>query len=287
MQIDQKTRVFGLVGYPLGHSLSPLMHNLAFETMGINAIYLPFPVVPEEISMVVAAAKTLHIQGFNVTIPFKETIIPFLDQVSSVARSCGSVNLVLIRDGQAVGYNTDGSGFLDCLEQEGITVPALVTILGAGGAARAIGYHLAAQGSTTVFLNRTPVRAVNLARDITRITGQDSRGMSWDDKQSIGFLVRSELVVNTTPLGMYPAIEERPPLDLRVLKAGAVVSDIIYNPITTRFLQEARQLGFKTVGGLGMFVHQGVRSWEMFTGQIAPREVMESRLRSRLEKNET
>ncbi|MGE5545245.1 MAG: shikimate dehydrogenase [Bacillota bacterium] len=287
MQFDHNTRIFGLVGYPLGHSLSPLMHNLAFEAVGINAVYLAFPVKPEHVKLVVEAAKTFGIQGFNVTIPYKESIIPLLDQISPEAEACGSVNTVLIKDGLAVGYNTDGAGFMDSLEQEGVKVPAVAMIIGAGGAARAIGYQLAARGAITVFVNRTPERAVSLAREITGITGQESWGMSWDDSRNAGFLQDTELLVNTTPLGMYPRIHEKPLFDLRMLNPAATVADIIYNPITTRFLQEAAQLGLKTINGLGMFVNQGVRSWEMFTGQKAPRQLMEDELRSWLEKNET
>ena len=207
MYIDQETRLYGLIGYPLGHSLSPLMHNLAFEAKGINAVYLPFQVAPDQIVTVVQAAKTLHIQGFNVTIPFKEKIIPYLDQVSQEVQLCGSDNTVLIRQGLAIGHNTDGTAFLDSLEQEGVRVPGLAVVLGSGGAARAIGYQLAAEGSTTVFINRTLQRALNLARDIFQVTGQESWGIAWDNQRSKEFLQRCELIVNTTPLGMFPAIE--------------------------------------------------------------------------------
>lgn len=286
MQIDQDTRIFGLVGYPLGHSLSPFMHNLAFAAQGINAVYLAFPVKPERVSLMVAAAKTLGIQGFNVTIPYKESLLPFLDKVSPEARACGSVNTVLIKDNLAVGYNTDGMGFMDSLQQEGVKVPRLAVILGAGGAARAVGYQLATLGTVTVFLNRNRERAVNLAREIAGLTGQESRGMSWDEGENADFLLNAELLVNTTPLGMYPNTDEKPILDLRGLNPAATIADIVYNPITTRFLQEAARMGFKTVNGLGMFVNQGVRSWEMFTGQKAPRELMEDKLKSQLEKHE-
>jgi shikimate dehydrogenase len=286
VQIDQETRMFGLVGYPLGHSLSPFMHNLAFTAMGINAVYLPFPVKPDRVSLVVEAARTLGVQGFNVTIPFKESIIPFLDEISPEARACGSVNAVLIKENLAVGHNTDGIGFMDSLEQAGVKVPESAIVLGAGGAARAIGCQLANRGALTVFLNRTPERAVNLARYITKVTRQDSRGLAWNDPRIQGFLRTAELVVNTTPVGMYPNIEESPPLNLQQLNPKAAVSDIIYNPITTRFLLEAARLGFKTINGLGMFVSQGVRSFEIFTGERAPRQLMEDQLRGRLEKNE-
>lgn len=287
MQIDQDTGKFGLIGYPLGHSLSPFMHNLAFAAMGMNAVYLAFPVKPERVSLIVEAAKILGIKGFNVTIPYKESIIPYLDRVSPEAEACGSVNTVLIKDNLAVGYNTDGIGFMDSLYQKGVEIPKAAVILGAGGAARAIGFQLATRGTVTVILNRTPERAVKLAREIGGITGGKIRGMSWEEGRDADFLQDAELLVNTTPLGMYPNIDEKPPFELHTLNPEATVADIIYNPITTRFLWEADQMGFKTINGLGMFVNQGARSWEMFTGQKAPRHLMEDELRSRLEKNET
>ncbi len=287
MKINQETRIFGLVGFPLGHSLSPFMHNLALKAVGINAVYLPFPVKPDRVSLVVEAARTLGVQGFNVTIPFKESIIPYLDQVSPEALACGSVNTVLINENLAVGHNTDGIGFMDSMEQAGVMVPGVAIILGAGGAARAIGYQLAIRGTVTVFLNRNLERAVKLARDITQATRQDSWGLAGDDSRMRDFLRTAELVVNTTPLGMYPNTEESPPFNFKELNPSAAVADIIYNPLTTQFLREAAKLGFKTINGLGMFVNQGVRSFEMFTGHQAPRQLMEDQLRGWLEKHET
>jgi len=287
VQIDQDTCVFGLIGYPLAHSLSPFIHNLAFKAMGVNAVYLPFPVKPGRVSSVVNGARALGIRGFNVTIPYKESIIPYLDRVSLEAEACGSVNTVLIEEDRAVGYNTDGRGFMDSLEQEGVKVPRFAIILGAGGAARAIGYQLAVRGSITVFLNRTPERAEKLARDIARITGQESWGKSWDSSCISDFVQDAELLINTTPVGMYPDIDQKPPFVLKNLNSRSVVADIIYNPLNTRLLREAEGLGLKTISGLGMFVNQGVRSWEMFTGREAPRKLMEDRLRGLLLKNET
>ncbi len=287
MQIDQDTRIFGLIGYPLDHSLSPFIHNLAFQATGVNAVYLPFPVKPGRVSSAVEGARTLGIRGFNVTIPHKETIIPFLDGISPEAEACGSVNTVLIEGDRAVGYNTDGIGFMDSLEQEGVEVPSVAIILGAGGAARAIGYQLALRGAITVFLNRTPERAEKLARDIARITGRESLGMSWESSRISNFVKDTELLINTTPVGMYPNIDQKPPFDLKSLNPNSVVADIIYNPPKTRLLREAEALGLKTVSGLGMFVNQGVRSWEMFTGRKAPRKLMEDKLRGLLLKNET
>jgi len=282
VHIDVETKVFGLIGYPLSHSLSPLMHNQAFTVAGINAVYLPFPVHPNQFSSVVDAAKTLKIPGFNVTIPYKEMIIPYLDEIDQEAGRCGSVNLVIIEDGRALGFNTDGVGFLDALRQEGHVPSGLAIILGAGGAARALGYTLAINGMETVFVNRSLPRARLLAQEIMSLTGQESQAMEYGGGKVHEYLDRAKLVVNTTPLGMFPDNSLMPDIDLRGADSGTIICDIIYNPMNTRLLQEARSLGLRTMDGTGMFVNQGVRSWEMMVGKKAPRQEMYDVVQKRL-----
>lgn len=281
MHIDQETKVFGLIGYPLSHSLSPLMHNQAFAVAGINAVYLPFPVQPDLFSSVVNAAKTLGIQGFNVTIPYKEMIIPYLDEVDQEAGQCGSVNLVIIKEGRTLGFNTDGIGFLDSLRQEGHQPSGLAVILGAGGAARALGYTLAMNGSQTVFVNRTLPRAQQLAQEIISLTGQESWAIDYGGQVN-EYLGRANLVVNTTPLGMFPDIDKMPDIDLYRVDSKAKICDIIYNPVFTRLLKEAQDLGLRTMSGIGMFVNQGARSWELLIGKKAPWQEMYDVVQKRL-----
>ncbi|MGE5397644.1 MAG: shikimate dehydrogenase [Chitinophagales bacterium] len=276
MSINQDTWIIGVLGYPLTHSLSPLMHNSALQHLGINAVYLPFAVGQDRFPQVIQAAGTLNIKGFNVTIPYKEHIIEQLDWVSESAKDCGAVNTVVIKNGIASGYNTDGQGFILSLQQAGIEIGGLAVVLGAGGAARAIGFELARRGCDTVFVNRTVSRAVTLAEHITRCTGKTSYGLSPQDKSLKGLLGQANLLINTTPIGMFPDLTGIPEIDLELVNSEAVISDIVYNPICTRLLAAAQQQGFKTVDGLGMFINQGAVSFELFTGQKAPVEVMRS-----------
>ncbi len=268
--IDQHTKIFGLIGYPLGHSLSPLMHNRAFEAASFNGAYLAFTVAPEDVSEVVPAAKALGIHGFNVTIPHKESIMKYLDRIDPEAEMCGSVNTVIIEGDQAIGYNTDGSGFIRSLQTEGLELPATAVILGAGGSARAIGSSLAARGCDVVFVNRHSERARILASDLKKFTDQDILGMDTGQAITAKVFQRAGMVVNTTPVGMFPRIQEMPAIPLDEVQTGAIICDIIYNPLNSRLLTEAASRGFKTVNGLGMFINQGASSWQLFTGQAAP-----------------
>lgn len=274
MQIDHQTTIFGIIGYPLRHSLSSLMHNQAFGHLGINALYIPFEIRVERLDTVIESAKTLNIRGFNVTIPHKERILPFLDELSEEVRACGSVNTVVIEDGVARGFNTDGAGFMRSLPAEKTKNQGLAVILGAGGAARAIGFELGRNGWETVVVNRNIHRAEVLADDIVRHTGSSSQAATWQSHQLPMLLSEASMVINATPVGMYPEVDAVLPLDFDWLPKDAIICDIVYNPLNTRFLKEARRRGLKTVDGLGMFVHQGALSFKMFTGQEAPLQVM-------------
>lgn len=285
VEIDHSTRVFGVIGYPLRHTMSPLMHNRAFRAAGINGVYLAFQVAPYMVSSVVAAARTLNIEGFNVTIPHKETIIPFIDEISEAARLCGSVNTVKITGQQTMGHNTDGSGFIASLEEARVKPEGLAIILGAGGAARAIGFQMALRGCELVLVDIIPERAAILAADISRKTGAICRASAWESGHLKDLVTKADLAINTTPVGMYPAVQDRPPLELKLLRPEAVVCDIVYNPLKTCLLEKAEERGLKTVGGLGMFVNQGAQSFRIFTGLEPPIEVMRNAVQRFLQKN--
>lgn len=266
--------IYGIIGYPLSHTLSPVMHNTALQACGLSGIYLPFPVVPERLAGVIEAARTLGIRGFNVTIPHKESIIPYLDEVDGEARECGAVNTVCIKDDKAWGYNTDGAGFMAALREAKVDPGGLVVILGAGGAARAIGYNLARSGCELAITDLRPEKAEILAADINAALKRTAIALEMHAQRWKALLKEAQLVINTTPVGMYPRVNEMPPLDLKAVNHNAVICDIVYNPVKTRLLKEAEQKGFKTVGGVGMLVHQGAISFRLFTGHEAPLQVM-------------
>ena len=217
MLIDVNTQILGILGYPLGHSLSPMMHNRALQQQGLNYVYLAFEVEPNCLGKAVQALRVLGVTGVNVTVPFKEAIMVYLDELTEEARMCGAVNVVKNRQGRLVGSNTDGPGFIAALQEAGVeTGGQRVVILGAGGAARAVAYSLARAGVQSVtFVNRTYDRAVRLADFIGRETGVKTRVVEWDSSATIAVVQEAALLVNTTSLGMFPGIEDMPPLDER------------------------------------------------------------------------
>ena len=287
MLIDVNTRILGILGYPLGHSLSPIMHNRALQQQGLNYVYLAFEVERNRLAEAVQALRVLGVTGVNVTVPFKEAIMVHLDELTEEARMCGAVNVVKNYQGRLVGSNTDGPGFMAALQEAGVeTGGQRVVILGAGGAARAVAYSLARTGVQAItFLNRTYDRAVKLADFIGRETGVKTRVVEWGSPTTTAVVQEAALLVNTTAIGMFPDTEDMPPLDELCFHPGLVVSDVVYNPRETRLLRTARSKGLRTVDGVGMLVYQGALAYEMFTGAQAPVQLMSEVISHHLAKN--
>ncbi|HEY8342982.1 MAG TPA: shikimate dehydrogenase [Calditerricola sp.] len=273
MTITAETRLVGLFGYPVGHSLSPAMHNAAFAALGLNLRYVAFPVPPEHLADAVRALRALSFRGVNVTIPHKVAIVPFLDALDEEARAIGAVNTVIVEaDGRLVGTNTDGRGYVrSLLEETGVDLAAQrVLILGAGGAARAVAISLARCGAPRIAIaNRTPEKAAELAAHVA------SYADAWAvPPERLADAVReATLLVNTTSVGMVPHADETP-LPPEWLHDGLVVSDLVYRPLKTRLLREAEARGLVTHGGLGMLIHQGALAFERWTGRSAPVALM-------------
>jgi shikimate dehydrogenase len=284
VSIDADTRLVGLLGHPLGHSLSPAMHNRAFAALGLNFHYLPIPVTPANLACAAAGLACMNFAGYNVTIPHKVAIMEHLEAVDELARIIGAVNTVVLRDGRATGYNTDGAGYLKALAaQGGIGVEGRrIVVLGAGGAARAIAMTLASSGAREIVLaNRTQARAQALAADVNTRLRPCCRAAPLEPEALKGALTRAEVLINTTSIGMHP-LAERLPLDAGLLHRDLVVSDIVYNPRQTRLLMEAAARGCRVVHGDGMLVYQGAEGFRHWTGRAAPVEVMFAALRERL-----
>jgi shikimate dehydrogenase len=260
---------FALFGNPVNQSLSPAMHTAAFARMGISADYTSYQV--KDAAEVVRRIRKNHIQGASITIPFKETLLPLLDEWDPAAAAIGAVNTIVNRDGRLAGLNTDGPGLIrDLLKWITIEGTTFV-ILGAGGAARAAIYSLREAGGIPIVVNRTPKRAQVLAGRF---------GCRWEPAQEIGRL-RADCLVNTTPLGMFPETE-RTPVEKEFLARFPRVMDMIYNPMRTRLLREAEAAGCAVRSGVGMFVHQGAEQIRLWTGQEPPREVMRRAVLERL-----
>ncbi len=271
MIINNDTILMGVIGNPIGHSLSPLMHNRAIEKLGLNYVYLPFEVAPERLGDAVVAVRALNMRGINVTIPFKEMVIPYLDDISAEARACGAVNLIKNEHGRLVGYNTDGKGFRASLVDEGVSYIKRALFIGAGGAARSLAYELAISGVSKMdFLDIY----LDKAQDIARFVGQFHNCLATGDRISeelfSNLSQEADLIINCTPMGMFPNVEGVPVSSLHKASHNAVIYDLVYNPFTTRFIAMARARHLKTINGLSMLVHQGALTLEILTGAKPP-----------------
>lgn len=255
------TAVYGILGRPVAHSLSPAMHNAAFASLGFNAVYVPFPVT--DLARAVQGLRGLQIKGVSVTIPFKEEIIPFLDEVDHRARAIGAVNTVLNREGRLWGTNTDWEGALAALEQEIALAGQHVLVVGAGGAGRAIVYAVRQAGAEVTVADVDETRARNLAQEFgAAFSSLDNAAQT-----------PATVLINATPVGMSPH-QEAIPLEPKKLNRIQVVMDIVYKPLQTRLLREAAAQGCRIIDGLQMLVYQGARQFELFTGRPAPVEIM-------------
>ncbi len=276
--ISTHTRVCCLIGDPVAHSISPAMHNTAFKALNLDYVYLPFRVKAESLTGAIKGMRALDIAGFNVTIPHKIAVMPLLDQLDPLAEKIGAVNTVLNEKGVLKGFNTDGTGFLAALKKNGIVPDGKkVVLLGAGGAARAIAFSLAESVAHLAILNRREEYdwAVNLATSIViKCHRKDVAALELNEKSLRNELKDADILVNATPLGMTPDIEDTP-VSGEYLKAGLTIFDIIYNPIETRLTREAKAAGLKTISGLEMLVMQGALAFEIWTGKKAPIALME------------
>ena len=276
MNITSKTKTLGIFGYPISHTLSPAMHNAVIKALGLDMVYLPFEVKPSNLKEAINGIKSLGIIGVNITIPHKESVIRFLDDISEEARLVGAVNTIVNKDRKLVGYNTDGSGYMASLKEElGFNPKSKrIIIIGAGGAARGILAALATQKPKSITVaNRTLSRAVSLIKAF-KGKFRDTRfeAINLDDNMLKMSFNSVDLLINTTSVGMKQSKALKIPLE--TLPKIAIVSDIIYNPLETLLLKKAKKFGLTTHGGLGMLVHQGARSFKLWTGMDAPMNVM-------------
>ncbi|MBE8952312.1 MAG: shikimate dehydrogenase [Quinella sp. 1Q7] len=266
---------FGILGYPVGHSLSPQMYTAAFKAAGFpNYNYILLPVQAGKLFFAVEGIKSLEFRGVNVTIPHKSTIMKYLDAIDADAMVIGAVNTVVNDGGMLTGYNTDVVGFLAALSEANfLPEDCHAVVLGAGGAARAILWGLCKRRAEYITIGaRNPQKAQALANDFLS-QGQVS-GYDWLTDEFKELLQTADIVINTTPLGMFPHVDDMPPVDLKLLPEGALVYDIIYNPVETKFLRTAKELGFPTLDGLSMLLLQGREAYRLYTGELPDLKVM-------------
>ena len=282
MRPSGRTVVCGIVGDPVEHSMSPAMQNAAFAATGLDWVYVAFGLRKGDAEACARGMKAMGIRGLNVTVPHKVDIMPFLDSIDDVARRIGAVNTIVNDGGVLRGHNTDAAGFARALEGQDVEVrDRTVVLLGAGGAGRAAAFSLADRGARLVILNRGVARAEVLAAEVARATGMVVEHGPLSDGSLQHWLPPASLLVNTTSVGMSPAVGDSP-CPAKFLREDLVVCDIVYNPRRTTLLREAGERGARTVSGVEMLVWQGAVAFELWTGVQAPVEIMRSTVEEEL-----
>ena len=280
MNIKGSTNIVGLIGHPVEHSFSPPMHNAAFEALGMDYAYVAFDVDPSDLKSAIDGAKSLNIKGFNVTIPHKIQVMDYLDEIDEVAGLIGAVNTIDFKEMK--GYNTDGIGAIKAIEEVTSVKDKNVVIAGAGGASRAISFYIAKYGAGSLtILNRNVEKAQNLADDLLN-SGLIDSVKSGSISTINDCLNDADILIDTTPVGMHPHINDEPIALAEDMHEDLVVFDAVYNPNETVLLKEAIDAGAKPVYGIKMLLYQGAESFEIWTGKKAPIEVMEEALRKTL-----
>ncbi len=283
MKISGKTRICGIIGDPVDHTLSPAMHNTAFKELNLDFVYVAFRVRKDELKHAIAGAKSLDIHGLNVTMPHKNAVMKYLDEIYSTAKSISAVNTILNDEGRLKGYNTDGLGAIKALKENGISLKGKkLLLLGAGGAGKAIAFHAAQEVEELVILNRTTQKAKKLAEVLRKKFDKKISGNSLSAKIIKEELRDADILVNATSVGMHPNVS-RSLVDPSWLRPDLCVMDVVYNPIETKLAKDAKALGAKVISGVEMLVYQGAASFEIWTNHAAPVEVMKQAVLNKLE----
>lgn len=274
MKLSGKTRVCGVIGYPIEHTLSPAMHNAAFEALRLDYVFLAFKVKPKNVADAANGARALNIRGLNVTMPHKTKVISHLDRVDLSAQIVNSVNTILNKENMLFGFNTDGVGAIKALKENGVEIKGRkVLLLGAGGAARAIAYNIAKEADELAVLNRTVKPAQALSKLLEQSFNKKIVYGSLSPSDIQKNLQDSDILINATSVGMKPKADVSP-VAAKLLHPNLSVMDIVYNPLETKLAKDAKAAGAKVVSGVEMLIYQGAASFELWTGKGAPVAVM-------------
>lgn len=269
VRVTGKTRLLGLIGNPVEHSISPELHNSLSTFLGIDTVYIPLRVQKADLETVVKALKSLDFVGFNVTIPYKRDIMKYIDENTKEAILMGAVNTVKKIEGRLYGYNTDAEGFLRSFKEEaGVGFKGKkVVLIGAGGVARAIAVKIASDDAEKISLvNRTTEKSIELADVVNENVKEVVQVYNFEDKTFRMALEESDIIINTTSVGMSPKSRETPIKFSECFNKNQIVYDVIYNPVKTKFLKDAEKMGAKAINGLGMLFYQGINAYEIWTG---------------------
>ncbi|NJE64899.1 shikimate dehydrogenase [Enterococcus durans] len=285
--ISGKTKLAGFFASPASHSLSPMMHNTSFEACGVDAIYLAFDVDQESLEQAVASIRTFSMLGVNVSMPNKTAVIDYLDELSPEAKLIGAVNTIVNHEGRLTGYNTDGMGFVRSVKETGHSIEnRKITVLGAGGAAKAIIVQMALEGAREIVVykrkNATFLPLKSYFDQVAAQTGCLIRVCDYADEDQLAKdLASSDVLVNATDIGMGTKKDSLPIANVGLLHADLAVFDLIYSPKETRLLQEAKKIGAKGYNGLGMLIHQGAIAFELWTQKEMPVQLVREKIEGR------
>lgn len=282
MEISGKTKVCGIIGDPVEHTLSPAMHNAAFNDLKLDFVYVAFKVKTSELENAMSGVRTLGIHGLNVTMPHKNAVIKYLDEIDPTAKFIDAVNTILNKDGKLIGFNTDGVGAIKALKENGLNLNGKkLLLLGAGGAANAIAFHAAQGVEELVILNRTAEKAKKLAEVLRREFNKKIRANSLSASSIEEELKDSDILINATSIGMHPKVDQSP-VRSEWLRSNLCIMDIVYNPIETRLAKDAKSKGAKVISGIEMLIYQGSASFEIWTNHPAPVKVMKKAVLDKL-----
>ncbi|MFX1572226.1 MAG: shikimate dehydrogenase [Promethearchaeota archaeon] len=276
--ITARTQILCVIGHPIEHSMSPIMHNAAIKDLNLNYIYVSFNILPERLRDAVRGFKALNIKGINVTLPYKQTIMKYLDEIDPLAKKIGAVNTIKNDDGFLKAKNTDAIGAKRALiDAECDFSDKIVLIVGAGGAARALAFTLAEDVNKIVIVNRTEKKALKIVSDLKKSYELDLEGKKFSNKILEEEIKNADILINTTPIGMYPKINESP-IPLEILHENLTVFDVIYNPLETQLIKNAKERGCKILGGLDMLVNQGALAFEWWTDKKPNKIIMRNKV---------
>ncbi len=282
MKISGATKVCGIIGDPVEHTLSPAMHNAAFNHLKLDFIYVAFRVKKEELENAVRGVRSLGIHGLNVTMPHKNAVIDYMDKIDPTTKFINAVNTVLNANGKLIGFNTDGVGAMKALRGNGIDPNnKKLLMLGAGGAANAIAFQAAKDVKELVILNRTPEKAEKLANVLKRKFHKQITGNSLSSNRLRKELKNADILINATSVGMHPNLNQSP-VRPEWLRHDICVMDIVYSPLETKLAKDAKAKGARVISGVEMLIYQGAASFEIWTNNVAPVSVMRKILLNKL-----
>lgn len=283
LMITGKTKITGLIGDPVEHTISPHMHNAGFKYFNLDYVYVPFHVKGENLKSAIAGARSLDIRGLNVTIPHKIDVMQYLDVIDETAELIGAVNTIKFGE-EVKGYNTDGLGAVRGIEELIPVKNRKIVILGAGGASRAISFQVILSGAGQIVVaNRTREKALKLVLNLKDNSDVDVKAIGLDEELEKE-LEDADILINTTPIGMYPHIDQKPLVTSDMMHEGLVVNDMIYNPLETGLLREARMAGAETISGIKMLIYQGIESFKIWTGMEPPLKLFKEAIDDEIDK---